>query len=200
MFKLCKWIILFASVIRLIPHWILFNTCKDRSLIREDIQAWLKAYQKKGYGMQSAFFYFLTFYKDFRNLFYLRIGFAKYFVQFLCRPTGTLFLVNKEIGGGMVLWHAFSTIVHAKAIGQNCVIRQQVTIGNKGERAGGTPVIGNYVEVGAGAIIIGTVTVGDYAVIGAGAVVTKDIPAGCVVVGNPARVIKHVPMGGAGNV
>ena len=59
---------------------------------------------------------------------------------------------------------------------------------------GGKPIrIGNNVWIGGGAIVLPGVTVGDDAVIGAGSVVTRDVPAGVIVVGNPAR-----PRGGAG--
>jgi acetyltransferase-like isoleucine patch superfamily enzyme len=48
--------------------------------------------------------------------------------------------------------------------------------------------IGRGVFIGARAIILKGVTIGDRAIIGAGAVVTKDIPSGCLAVGNPVRV------------
>lgn len=54
-------------------------------------------------------------------------------------------------------------------------------------------VIGRNVWIGAKAVILPGVTIGDHAVVGAGAVVTRSVPAGVVVVGNPARVIKDVP-------
>jgi acetyltransferase-like isoleucine patch superfamily enzyme len=47
------------------------------------------------------------------------------------------------------------------------------------------------VWIGAGAILLPGITVGRGAVIGAGAVVTKDVPAGAIVVGVPARVIRR---------
>ncbi|MFM8459941.1 MAG: acyltransferase [Chthoniobacterales bacterium] len=51
--------------------------------------------------------------------------------------------------------------------------------------------IGRDVWIGANAVILGGVTIGDGAVIGAGAVVTKDVEAGAVVAGVPARVIRE---------
>ncbi|MGC3003156.1 sugar O-acetyltransferase [Streptomyces sp. G35A] len=50
--------------------------------------------------------------------------------------------------------------------------------------------IGDNVWLGGGAVICPGVTIGDDSVIGAGAVVTKDIPAGVVAVGNPARPVR----------
>jgi maltose O-acetyltransferase len=55
----------------------------------------------------------------------------------------------------------------------------------------GKPVrIGSDVWIGGGAIILPGVTIGDRCVIGAGSVVTKDVPAGSLAVGNPARVVR----------
>lgn len=51
--------------------------------------------------------------------------------------------------------------------------------------------IGNHVWIGRSAIILKGVTIGDGAIIGAGSVVTRDVPARCLAVGNPARVIKE---------
>ncbi len=50
-------------------------------------------------------------------------------------------------------------------------------------------IIGRGVFIGARAIILKGVTIGDRAVVGAGAVVSKDVPAGHIAVGNPARVL-----------
>ncbi|MBQ9438581.1 MAG: acyltransferase [Lachnospiraceae bacterium] len=51
--------------------------------------------------------------------------------------------------------------------------------------------IGNNVFIGCNSLILKGVTIGDNAVIGAGSVVSKDVPAGAVVAGNPAQVIKR---------
>ena len=52
--------------------------------------------------------------------------------------------------------------------------------------------IGANVWLGGGVIVSPGVTVGDNTVVGAGAVVVRDLPAGVVAVGNPARVIRHL--------
>jgi acetyltransferase-like isoleucine patch superfamily enzyme len=52
-------------------------------------------------------------------------------------------------------------------------------------------IIGENVWIGCRALILKGVTIGDGAVVAAGAVVTKDVPANCVVAGNPAKIIKE---------
>ena len=51
--------------------------------------------------------------------------------------------------------------------------------------------IGADVWIGGGAILLGGVTIGEGAIVGAGSVVTKDVPAGAVVAGNPARPLRR---------
>lgn len=59
---------------------------------------------------------------------------------------------------------------------------------------GVTPtVVEDGASIGAGAVIVCGVTIGRGAMVGAGAVVTKDVPAGKLVVGNPARVVGPAP-------
>lgn len=55
----------------------------------------------------------------------------------------------------------------------------------------GKPTIGDNVSLGANVTIIGGIHIGDNVTVGAGSVIVKDIPSNCVVVGNPARIIKQ---------
>ena len=86
-------------------------------------------------------------------------------------------------------------MVHPKTeIGSKCTIFQHVTIGSKwsdGICEGGAPVIGDNVMIGAGACILGNIHVGNNVIIGCNAVVLHDVPANCVVAGNPARIVKQ---------
>jgi maltose O-acetyltransferase len=53
-------------------------------------------------------------------------------------------------------------------------------------------VVGDNVWLSAGVIVCPGVTIGDHTVVGAGAVVTRDLPAGVVAMGVPARVIRQI--------
>lgn len=97
-------------------------------------------------------------------------------------------------GKGLIIYHGQALVINQGVIlGDNCVLRNSVTIGHKKLADGsfsGCPRIGNNVDIGANACIVGDVVVGDNVIIGAGAVVTKNIPDNCTVVGNPARILE----------
>jgi len=99
-----------------------------------------------------------------------------------------------KIGGGLFLPHTVGTVLGAEIIGNNVTIMQGVTLGAKEPDmafiASRRPVIGNNVVIGAGAKIIGRVKIGDFVKIGANAVVISDIPAHSVAVGIPAKVVR----------
>ena len=94
-------------------------------------------------------------------------------------------------GPGLFIPHIGLIRVGTKArVGANCIIGPNVVIGTKG-RFENIAVIGDNVEICLGAKIIGKVTIGDNAVIAPNSVVIKDVPAGCVVSGVPAVIIKR---------
>ena len=75
-------------------------------------------------------------------------------------------------------------------VGHNCSILHHVTLGGSGKKGViRHPSIGCGVLLGAGASILGPVTVGDGSQVGAGTLVISDLPAHCVAVGVPARII-----------
>lgn len=97
--------------------------------------------------------------------------------------------LDGRLGGGLLLPHPNGVVIHPGAVvGPNCLIFQQVTLGDGGRKPG-LPVLGGHVDVGAGAKVLGGVTVGDHARIGANAVVLDDVPPGATAVGVPARVV-----------
>lgn len=75
-------------------------------------------------------------------------------------------------------------------IGHNCIIGNACIIA-AGTIVGGSTKIGDNCTIGIGAKIRNGLTIGRDVSIGMGAVVIRDIPDGCTVVGNPARVIEH---------
>ena len=87
--------------------------------------------------------------------------------------------------------HPYCIVVNPKVrIGENVTLFQGVTIGGKREgRRAGVPTIENDVVIYANAVVVGEITVGAGAQVGPGAVVFEDVPAGCTVVGNPAKLL-----------
>ena len=99
---------------------------------------------------------------------------------------------------GRRLWiaHQSGIVIHYDAvIGDDCLIRQGVSIGRGPNHGGGVkdaaPVLGDRVEIGAGAVLIGGIKIGDDVVIGPNAVVMSNIPAGSIVAAPPGRVFQR---------
>ena len=93
-------------------------------------------------------------------------------------------------GKGLTIHHIGSIIVNPAArIGENCSLHGANCIGNNGKTQG-VPRIGNNVDIGYGAVVIGNIEIADDVVIGANAVVNKSVlTPGSVVAGVPAHSV-----------
>jgi serine O-acetyltransferase len=93
------------------------------------------------------------------------------------------------VGHRLVIEHFGGIIISGDArMGDDVVIRNGVTIGLRRTGVRGAPTIGNRVDIGAGAKVLGAICIGDDVAIGANAVVIEDVPDGCIAVGIPAKV------------
>jgi len=109
-----------------------------------------------------------------------------------------------SIGRGSVVFH-HCVIQSGSSIGIHCIINTKASIDHDCS-------IGDYVHVSPGAILCGNVTVDDLSwigagsviiqgisigknvMIGAGSVIIRDVPDNVIVVGNPGKIIKHLPV------
>ena len=104
--------------------------------------------------------------------------------------TGIDLPCEATIGHRFTIEHFGGIIVSGDAVfGDDCVIRNGVTVGLRRTGTRGAPVLGNRVDIGAGAVILGDIRVGDDVSIGANAVVLEDVPPNSIAVGVPARII-----------
>lgn len=93
------------------------------------------------------------------------------------------------IGKRFTIEHTGAIVVSGDAVfGDDCIIRQGVTVGLRNRNHRGSPRIGNRVDIGAGAKLLGNIQIGDDVAIGANAVVLCDVPSGSIAVGIPAVV------------
>ncbi len=96
-----------------------------------------------------------------------------------------------QLGRRVIIEHQGAIVIHGYCcIGDDSIIRQGVTLGNRYlERPFEAPKLGDRVNVGAGAKILGAVSIGSDVNIGANAVVLLDIPPGKTAVGIPAKIL-----------
>jgi serine O-acetyltransferase len=94
------------------------------------------------------------------------------------------------IGERFVIEHIGGIVISGDAVfGDDCVIRNGVTVGLRHRNHRGSPHLGHRVDIGAGAKILGPIRIGNDVAIGANAVVLCDVPDDCIAVGVPARII-----------
>lgn len=170
-----------------IPHLLVYGLGGGKLLIKRDVER-----TGTDYLTLNSFWgllYLLHTNRYFRTLFYHRIGPIISLLIEWWRPGDKYFIISKtcKIGPGVKIAHPYATILNAESIGCNFTCIHCTTLGAK---INGRPIIGDNVQLGANATIVGNVRIGNNVTIGAGAVVVKDIPDNAIAVGNPAKVIR----------
>jgi len=113
----------------------------------------------------------------------------KVLYKFIQIITGIELPCEAEIGRNFVIDHFGGIVISGYAkFGDNCRIRNGVVVGLKNIENIAAPVIGNNVDIGAGAKVLGDIKIGNNVVIGANAVVICDVPDNSIAVGVPAVI------------
>lgn len=181
------------SCIRFIPHILLFYLFPNR--IRPDLTRWIEVIDGNPYANHPllAYLWLLDHLPEYRTLLYHRFGRLGLVLRLFASPRTNCFLTGMlscNIGPGLVIQHGHSMRLGAQRVGRNLQIWHNVTVGK--DRPGGTrPIIGDNVRIYTGSVVVGAITIGDNVTIGACTLVIKSVPSNCVVVGNPAYIIKR---------
>jgi len=126
-----------------------------------------------------------------RKLFSLSYHLLFKFIQIV---TGIELPCEVEIGRNFVIDHFGGIIISGYAkFGDNCRIRNGVVVGLRRVEEKCAPIIGNDVDIGAGAKLLGPIRIGNNVLIGANAVVLCDVPDNSVAAGVPARIMPRRP-------
>lgn len=176
-----------------IPFYFLFLFYNHNKSLSYELRAWEKNVPTTKYKSEFlTFIRMFAYFKEYRSLFFYRIGCCGSVIKIFVPHTKSLYFITetKDIESGLVIQHGFSTIIWANRIGKDCQIWHNVTIGRARDKEN-RPTIGNNVKICTGAIVVGDINIGDNCTIGAGSVVVKNVPANCVVCGNPARIVKQ---------
>lgn len=175
------------------PLYLLFSLYNKNGVLSAELSSWELNTPSVAY--KSEFFRFIRMFaghKEYRSLFFYRLGPIGMIAKIFVPTEKSLHLVTEsgKIGRGLVIQHGYSTIIWPEKMCDNCQVWHNVTIGRARPKQG-RPTIGNNVKICTGAIVLGEITIGDNVTIAAGAVVVKNVPADCVVCGNPARIVRQ---------
>lgn len=117
---------------------------------------------------------------------------ARYISEKAKRKTGIEIHPGAKIGKGLFIDHGTGVVIGETAIiGDNVTMFHGATLGGTGKEKGKRhPTVGNNVFIGSGAKVLGNITIGDYVKIGANAVILKDVPPNVTIVGVPGKIVK----------
>jgi serine O-acetyltransferase len=163
--------------------------------IRADLQAYKGKWWEQGFWVMLVYRFGRWRYTvrpaPLRKLFSLLYKIAYKLVQIV---TGIDLPCEAQVGRNFVIDHFGGIIVSGYAkFGDNCRIRNGVSIGLRRVQEPCAPVIGNNVDIGAGAKLLGAITIGDNVMIGANAVVVTDVPSNSIAIGVPATIKPRAP-------
>lgn len=160
----------------------------------EHIKADLQSYQGD-YGAQG--FWAMVVYRFGRWRYQVKPAILRKFFSFIYKVlykfvqiiTGIELPCEVEIGSHFIIDHFGGIVVSGYAkIGDHCRIRNGVVIGLKNVEEPGAPELGDHVDIGAGAKVLGKIKIGNNVLIGANAVVITDVPDNSIAVGVPAKI------------
>lgn len=115
--------------------------------------------------------------------------FYKFLYKLVQVLTGIELPCEVQIGRNFVIDHFGGIVISGYAkFGDNCRIRNGVVVGLGRVDEPSAPNIGNNVDIGSGAKLLGAITIGDNVLVGANAVVLCDVPPNSIAVGVPAVV------------
>jgi serine O-acetyltransferase len=158
--------------------------------IRQDMKAQSGGWASQGFWALSVYRFGRWRYRVkpalLRKPFSLMYRILYKFVQIL---TGIELPCEVEIGKNFVIDHFGGIIISGYAkFGDNCRIRNGVVVGIRRIEERRAPTVGNNVDIGAGAKLLGPIVIGDNVVVGANAVVITDVPPDSIAVGVPAQI------------
>ena len=97
------------------------------------------------------------------------------------------------IGRRLNLLHHGGMFFGARRIGNDVILKQNTTLGFKdGYDPNALPTIGDHVEIGAGAVVLGNITIGHHSFVAANSLVLKNVPPHSIAMGVPARIFKKL--------
>lgn len=159
--------------------------------IREDLKTYNYRWSRQGFWVMIVYRYGRWRYTIKNRI--IRMPFSLLYhilfkvIQIL---TGIELPCEVKVGKNFLIEHFGDIIVSGYAVfGDDCIIRNGVTVGLKNIDHPAAPHLGNKVNIGAGAKLLGDITIGDDVDIGANAVVIQNVPSHSIAVGVPAKII-----------